>query len=434
MRKTNLFVLTLILLIFSTAVGLADLPTVTEPITIEIWHTRAAGANGDQIAEAVAEFNATNPYGITVVEVYQGGYVSTLAKTMQAIAAGTNPELVVLERASGVPVLASQGVLLDMKPFAERDGLDLNNFPEVLLGFSFYNDQLISLPYIRSTPLFYYNKEMFAEAGITEPPKTIVELVEAGRRLTKINENGETEVYGFEMLNDPAWFVQNMIYQLGSNLLSEDGMSVPALEDGTMLQVLTAWREWVDEGWCAAPSVTRPESTMRDHFNQRKLASYFASSGGMTNILRSAEAVGIDVGAAFLPTWDPNRPAAPTGGGNIAIIQRNKNDQQIAAAWEFVKFLMSDEQVAKNAAQTGYLPLTYTSVETDIIQELWAENPLYRVAFEQLEIAQELPFSPYLSEFTEAMKVVCSQLITDRTITPEEAVEILKDEADIIFW
>ena len=85
MRKTNLFVLTLILLIFSTAVGLADLPTVTEPITIEIWHTRAAGANGDQIAEAVAEFNATNPYGITVVEVYQGGYVSTLAKTMQAI-------------------------------------------------------------------------------------------------------------------------------------------------------------------------------------------------------------------------------------------------------------------------------------------------------------------------------------------------------------
>ena len=106
----------------------------------------------------------------------------------------------------------------------------------------------------------------------------------------------------------------------------------------------------------------------------------------------------------------------------------------MAAAWEFIKFLMTDEQVAKNAAQTGYLPVTYTSVETDIIQDLWTTRPEYRVAFEQLEIAQELPYSPYKSEFEEAMKVVCSQLIMDRSITAEEAVQILKDEASVIFW
>lgn len=432
MKKSKLAVLVLTLFLLGTTAALAAAPTVTGPITIEIWHTRGAGANGDQIAAAVEEFNATNPYGITVVEVYQGGYVDTLAKTMQAIAAGTNPELVVLERAAGVPVLASQGVLADMMPFAERDGFDLNNFPEVLLGYSFYEGKLISLPYIRSTPLFFYNKALFREAGYETAPTTIEELKEAAKKITKVAPNGEVEVYGFEMLNDPAWFVQNMLYQLGSNMLSEDGMSVPALEDGTMLKVLSAWREWVDEGWCAAPVVTSAESVMKDLFNQGKIASYFASSGGMTNILRNAEAVGIEVGVAFLPTWDI--PAAPTGGGNIAIIQRNKNDQQIAAAWEFVKFLMSDEQVASNAAKTGYLPVTYSSVQTDIIQKQWAERPEYKVAFDQLEIAQELPFSPYKSEFEEAMKRVCSQLIMDRSITPEEAVQILKDEASIIFW
>jgi sn-glycerol 3-phosphate transport system substrate-binding protein len=431
MKRTKAAVLLVALLLFGTAAYAADVPIVTEPITIEIWHTRGAGANGDQIAEAVAEFNATNPHGITVVEVYQGGYVDTLAKTMQAIAAGTNPELVVLERAAGVPVLASQGVLLDMMPFAQRDGFDLGNFPEVLLGYSFYDGQLISLPYIRSTPLFYYNKALFAEAGVDRAPKTIEELIDVGRKVTKVNERGETEVYGFELLNDPAWFVQNMLYQLGSNMLSEDGSRCPALEDGTMLKVLTAWRAWVDEGWCAAPTVTNAESTMKDLFNQGKIASYFASSGGMTNILRNAEAVGIEVGVAFLPTWD--KPAAPTGGGNIAIIQRNKNDQQMAAAWEFVKFLMSDEQVASNAAKTGYLPVTYTSVQTDVIKQLWEERPEYKVAFDQLEIAQELPFSPYKSEFEEAMKVVCSQLIMDRSITPELAVELLQVEASLIF-
>ena len=157
MKRAKAAVLLVALLLFGTAAYAADVPIVTEPITIEIWHTRGAGANGDQIAEAVAEFNATNPHGITVVEVYQGGYVDTLAKTMQAIAAGTNPELVVLERAAGVPVLAGQGVLLEMMPFAQRDRFDLGKYPEVLLGYSFYDGQLISLPYSRTPSLFYYN-------------------------------------------------------------------------------------------------------------------------------------------------------------------------------------------------------------------------------------------------------------------------------------
>ncbi len=426
-----LSLLLMILMIGSSVVAASAPALVTEPITIEIWHTRGSGANGDQIANAVDEFNATNQYGITVVDVYQGNYVDTLAKTMQSIAAGTNPELVVLERAAGVPVLASQNVLLDMTPYAERDGFEVNNIPEVLLGYSYYNDQLISMPYIRSTPLFFYNKAMFAEVGYDTAPATIDELIDAGRKITKV-VNDETVVYGFEMLNDPGWFVQNMLYQLGSNLLSDDGMSVPALEDGTMLKVLTAWREWVDEGWTKSPNVTSAESAMKDQFNQGRVASYFASSGGMTNILKNAKASGIDVGVAFLPTWD--KPAAPTGGGNVAVVQRGKNEQQMAAAWEFVKFLMTDEQVASNAAATGYLPVTYSSVDTETIQNIWNQQPEYKVGFDQLEIAQELPFSPYKSEFEEALKVVCSELIMDRSITPEQAVDALKREASIIFW
>lgn len=429
--KTKILVLLLCAIIASSFVYGASVPAkVTGPITIQIWHTRAAGANGDQITASVSRFNKTNKLGITVEEVYQGDYPTTLAKTMQAIAAGTNPELVVLERAAGVPVLATQGVLLDMTPYAIRDNFDTKNIVKVFLDYSYYKNQLISMPYIRSTPVFYYNKALFAKAGYKKAPKTIKELIEVGKKIT-VSKNGETTVYGFEMLNDPGWFVQNMLYQLGSNLISKDGLSVPALKDGTMLKVLTEWRKWVDEGWCAAPSVTRGEATMKDLFNQGKIASYFASSGGMTNILKNGEAAGIEVGVAFLPTWD--KQAAPVGGGNIAIIKRNNSDQEMAAAWEFIKFLMSDQEVASNAASTGYLPVTYSSVKTDIIKKLWAEKPEYKVAFDQLEIAQELPWSPYSSEFIEVLKTVCSQLIMDRSISPEEAVKILQSEASVIF-
>ena len=94
---------------------------------------------------------------------------------------------------------------------------------------------------------------------------------------------------------------------------------------------------------------------------------------------------------------------------------------------------MSDEQVAYSAAKTGYLPSTKTSTNAQILQDLYAKYPQYKVAFDQLEIGQEIPYSQYKDDFEKAWRSVCSLLIQDRSITAEEAVQMLKDEASIIF-
>lgn len=426
----------LVAIVAILCMALSMTPAALADITIEIWHTRGSGANLEMIESSVAEFNETigKEKGIEVVQVYQGGYVDTLTKTMNAIAAGEQPEIVVLERAAGVPVMAADGVLADMTPYVEASGLDLDNFAEILLAYSYDTEgQLISLPYVRSTPVFYYNKDMWDAAGL-KPPETIEDLIEAGKKLTVVNETtGETEIYGFEMLNDPAWFLQNMLVQLGSNIFSEDGLSVPALEDGTLLQVLTAWREWVDDGWCAPFVSTSAEDAMKEMFYQGRLASFFASCGGMTNILKNSAGAEtpFEVGVVYLPTWDI--PSAPTGGGNIAMIGEGNTQEELDAAWEFIAFLMSDEQIAKNAANTGYLPTTKTSTEAEVLQALYAQYPQYLVAFEQLENGQEIPYSEYKADFETAWKSVCSLLIQDRSIDAEQALQMLKDEASIIF-
>lgn len=428
MKKLVAVACVLVMMLTMATGALAD-------ITVEIWHTRGSGANLEMIESSVKTFNETigAEKGIEVVQVYQGGYVDTLTKTMNAVAAGEPPEMVVLERAAGVPVMAAEGVLADLAPYVEQSGIDLSNFAQILLGYSYDQDgQLISLPYIRSTPVFYYNKDMWDAAGLSAP-ETIDDLIAAGEALTVVNDAGETEVYGFEMLNDPAWFLQNMLVQLGSNIFTEDGLSVPSLEDGTMLQVLTAWREWVDAGWCAPFVSTSAEDAMKEMFYQGRLASFFASCGGLTNVLLNAESaeVPFEVGVAFLPTWDI--PAAPTGGGNLAMISEGNTQEELDAAWEFFAFLMTDEQIAESAAKTGYLPSTQTSTEAQVLQDLYAEYPQYKVAFDQLSIGQEIPYSEYKSDFETAWRSVCSLLIQDRSITAEEAVEMLKDEASIIF-
>ena len=396
-----------------------------KPITVEIWHTRGAGKNGDMIASSVQKFNETNDLGITVVEVYQGGYNDTLTKTMQAVAAGTQPAMVVLERAAGVPVMAEQGVLEDLTTYIERDQFDMDNFLPVLLGYSYYNEEVVSLPYIRSTPVFYYNKELFEEVNATEAPVTFAQLGEISKKLMA---EGKVEK-GFELLNDPAWFVQNMIYQLGSNMLSEDGLSAPCLEDGALLEVLSQWRQWVDEGWCAPFVSTDAESSMKELFYQGKLGSFIASSGGLSNVLKTSE---FEVGVSTFPTLS-DKQAAPTGGGNIAIIGQGNDDQVIEAAWEFVKFLMTDDQVAENAANTGYLPTTYSASNSPILQKLWEETPQYKVAYDQLAVTQEIPWSSYKADFELLLKEYCSYVIQDKSYTPEQAVEEIKKNAEVIF-
>ena len=96
-----------------------------------------------------------------------------------------------------------------------------------------------------------------------------------------------------------------------------------------------------------------------------------------------AKEAGIDLGMAR--TVGYGGYSAPLGGGSVGIIGKDHTDQEIAAAWEFVKFLMSDQQVAANHIETGVLPTTYSSVETDTLKDFWAdENHIgYKISYEQ---------------------------------------------------
>ena len=428
MKKLFSLLLVLTMLLSLAGIAQAEEP-IEEPIKVTVWHTRGSGANGEMIAASVKEFNETigAEKGIVVEEVYQGGYVDCKSKIMNAIATGDQneiPEVVVLERAAGVPDFAIDGRLVDLTPYVEASGLDMDNFQQVLLGFSYYEDQLISLPYIRSTPVMYYNKTMADAKGLTAPT-TIDELIAFGKALTVVDDSiNTTTTYGFYMPNDPAWFIANMVWQMDSALFSDDGTQVPCLSDGTLLKALTAWREWVDEGWCMIPPAS---GSISDMFLQGQIASIFESTGSMANIINNAE---FEVGVCFLPTW--GTPSAPTGGGNIALLKDNPQES-IDAAWEFLNFLMSDEQVALNSVNTGYLPTTKTSVETDIIKSHWEAHPQFRVAFDQLSIGRELPWCSFKAAFEDQMRIICGDLIQSRTITAEEAVQKLQEALDMIY-
>jgi sn-glycerol 3-phosphate transport system substrate-binding protein len=402
---------------------------VTAPVTVRIWHSRGAGANGDMIKSSVDTFNSTigKEKGITVEEVFQGNYATCLSKTMQAIAAGTNPEMVVLDSSVSTPMMAEQGQLVDLLPYMKKDDMTPDMFLDTFMAYSHYNDGIVALPYVRSGLLFYYNAEMLKEAGLAAPV-TIQDMENVAKKLTVKDANGKVERYGLSVHNE-TWIPINWAYQKGSNYASADGKTPLWLTDGSLLAILKDWSRWTEEGWCAIPNVTDGQTYQRDLFYQKKLAMMFGSTGSMSGILANSK---FNVGVCLPPSYSDVKSTF-AGGGNIAMLSANTSDNARAAAWEFIKFLMSSDQVATNTIKTGYLPVRKDSVDNKQLQEFWNTVPQAKQAYVYLkDYGQYVPWNTWYSDMDQVILKDISKVIQDRTLSPEDAIKDMQNEAKIL--
>ena len=403
---------------------------VKEPITISFWHDRTSDTDLAYLQKSIKEFNETNEYGITVEEVAQGYLDDVQAAVETAVAAGDPPVLADLS-CNGIPLFASEGVLADMTPYIERDDFDMDNVVKELTDYSYYEDQIVTMPYTRGTAILYYNKDLYAAAGLDHAPTSLEEL---NKYAKKIYDDSNGTVKGIGYTIEPTYYQHYLLASLnGVGFMDEDGAGASCLEDGSMEKFLNDWYTWTEEGWCEIPALSSASSAMQEEFYNGQLAAFVSSSNRATSISTKAADANLNLGMAC--TVGYGGYSAPLGGGSIGIIGKGNTQQEIAAAWEFVKFLMSDEQVAANHIETGVLPTTYSSVKTDTLKDFWADpaNEGYKLSYEQVEDVSAPVMSIYTSEWTSIVRAAYSQLIQARDITPSETLENLKSEASALF-
>ena len=435
MKKLTALTLVLLLVLAFVPAAMAE----EEPITITFWHHRGSGAQYECVTHAVNGFNETvgAEKGIVVEESYIGDYVTLFSQIQLAVQSGDSPNVVSAANTYTAYMLEDD-MIVDMAPLAEAEGYDITgNLMDWLLEIGGNTDgQIHSLPYCRSTPLFYYNKAIAEELGIEIGEMiTIDELIAFGEAAMVKNDAGEITRYGFEIFNDFGYYNAAWIYQLGSEYMAEGGGS-PSLEDGVMLKILTDWRDWVDAGWCRPFDATNAGDTAQTMFCNGELASFVNSSAGLGNLMIAAEETGVEVGVAMFPTYDADNHVAEIGGANIAIIGAEHTDEEIQASWEFVKYLMSDEEQYFNAMTSGYVACTKSIAEYPEMVAFWEENPEYKVAYDQMLAygrAQETPYVAVGQDFTQICWDAVSLLIGEQSITPEEAVEQIVTESEGIW-
>lgn len=395
--------------------------TVTGPISIEFWHTRS-GDHGTLLNEQIKKFNETNNLGITVTGTYQGSYYDVLSKVKTAYGTNIAPTMV-LVGAGGIEELAENGALVDMSAYVERDNWNVDNIPESLQYYmKHYENQIIEFPYLVSSAVIYYNKAYYSAE-----PTSLEDFVAMAKDITAKNPG----VVGMGIGLDTGFIQRPILRSLGAPGLTLEGGKAPALlNDNYLTTHMNDWKSWIDGGYCAMVNVVDSTAQMRSDFLNNKLAAYVASSADMKQIMEDCKAKNVDLGVAKFVGYGGY--CAPIGGGGIGVLD-TASSQEVAAAWEFIKFLFEDEQVVENAVRTGYLPYTYSAGQNAEMIAYWNENPVTKVAYDQLEYATYNEWSVYLEQWRDKIATAFSYVITDRSMNAEQAMNFLRTQAEAIF-
>ena len=373
---------------------------------ISFWHSMG-GVNGQAIDTLVKKFNDENEYGITVKAQYQGEYDDSLNKLKSAQIGNMGADLVQVYEI-GSRFMIESGWITPMQQMIDADSYDLSQIEPNLAAYYTIDNQLYSMPFNSSTPIMYYNKEMFEKAGITEIPDSLEGIEAVGEKL--LNEGGAGQVISLGIY---GWFFEQFIgkqgleYANNGNGRTEAATAVAFDSNGAAANILTAWKSLYDKGY--APNVGKGGDASLADFSAGKSAITLGSTASLKQILQDVNGK-FEVGTAYFPKVKSTDEGGVSIGGASLWALNNNDAKKTRATWEFVKFLISPESQAYWNAQTGYFPVTTAAQEEPVFKENVEKYPQFQTAIDQLHDSSPKYVGALLSVFPEARATVESEI------------------------
>jgi sn-glycerol 3-phosphate transport system substrate-binding protein len=323
--------------------------------------------------------------GVEVEAVYSGDYSQTLIKTTTAIKGGGGPHFAVL-LAAEMHSLQDQDVLVSL----DEIGLDaearqwLDGFYPAFLANSHADGKTWSVPFQRSTAIFYYNKAAFKESGLDPDnfPTTWAALGETAAKLVQRDAAGKVTRWGIKMASDlgnAQWTFGALANQAEQTLMNEAGTEVNFNQPKT-IEAMTFWRNLADQ-YHAAPDGVSSWPALSPDFLSGNTAIIQHTTGNLANVRDKAT---FPFGVAGLA--GKNSPRTVVGGGNLYFFQHANPDER-QAALHFARWVTAPERAAEWSIRTGYIATSPAAYETPELQAFIAKVPEANVARTFLPVA-----------------------------------------------
>jgi len=317
------------------------------------------GNLGETVDALAADFNEQSS-GVTVETSYKGSYDETLNAVTSAIGAGEAPELAqIVDLGSRLAI--DSGAFVPMEEALPSDRIDWSDFQDPVIDYYSFDDTVYSMPFNSSNPIFYYNKDMFEEAGLNpeSPPSTLAEIREASETIVdqEIAEQGIT-------FANVSWFPEQWFAEANVPLVNEENGRAgdPTeinLNTDTADRVFGWWADMHADGLYNHAGVGNWGAAQQAFLNGQT-AMWISSTAGVASATAGAEENGFELGTGYYPTAGNTRTGVVIGGASLWMT-RGLSDEKKQGLTDFLLWLAEAEQQAFWQPATSQLVIAPSS-------------------------------------------------------------------------
>jgi sn-glycerol 3-phosphate transport system substrate-binding protein len=414
--------------------GAAPQEPAGEVVELEFWH--AMGGNlGELVDELVARFNGSQN-SVVVNATFQGSYDDTYNALLAAFDTGTEPNLTQnFDLAS--QTMIDTGRLIPAYVLMEADGYDPNTFLPAVRDYYSNEDGMIGMAFNSSTPLIYYNADMFEAAGVDppDPEWTFSDFKATCDQLLEADVAPFCFTYG-----QVGWYFEQILANSGGLYFNNDNgrtarPTEAAFNQGQGVEVFTFLTDLIKEGY--SPNLGSTWTETDSTFITQQAAIQIDSTSDVS-IIENSEFV---VGTAFIPHSDSSERNGVIIGGAALWLLDSGDEAENAAAWEFMKFMAGIEQQITWHTGSGYFPVRVDAADNAELNQFWDENPNFRTAIEQLAttnttLADGSPNYPVLggrsgpSPAIRRLVVEAYSRVLDDDLSPQDALDEAAQKAN----
>lgn len=378
-------------------------------------------ANGTQGIEELAKRFSDEKKTIQV-EVQVIPQTQVIPRLTTAFTGGQAPDCMGMSDA-WLAQFATPGWLDNLEGYIKASGIDKEIVPASMELARMIKGQAHYVGFQVEPYALYYNKQLFAQAGIAAPPRDIDEFRNVALKLTDRAKNR----YGYYALGGSGWQFQQwcswMVNYggLGVNNTLYDAQGKCILAGPRHVQGLEKWLALYQADKVSPPaSATATFQDQTNAFNAQQLGMVLGWGAYLTMLPQG-------IGEANVGTALP--PAGPAGqfffyGGNgFAINAASKSKD---ASWEFIRYLLKPENNSRWNQQYGAIPAVQAAWSDE-----WLKAPKYQAPMEMLKRTNVLISNPrYLPGYASFQNQVAPEQIQKALLGKQTAQEFAKAIAD----
>ncbi len=355
-------------------------------VTEIMWWHAMSGELGRQLEKLASDFNASQSE-YRIVPSYKGNYTETVTAAIFAFRSRSQPTIVQVNEIATATMMAAKGAIYPVYELMRNEAEAFSPAAYLPAVTGYYADvagNMLSFPFNASTPILYYNKDLFRAAGLDPevPPKTWPEVGAAAKKLRVFGA-----VCGLTT-SWPSWInVENFsaFHNLPISTMANGFGGLNAelnFNNPVVVRHIAQLAEW------QATKVfdySGRAQTAEPRFQKGECGIFLGSSATRADIKANSK---FEVGYGMLPYW-PDVAGAPQntiiGGATLWVLRDRPRDEYKGVA-KFFAHLSKPEVQATWHQNTGYLPVTRAAFDLTRAQGFYDRNPGAAISIEQMTV------------------------------------------------